>query len=57
MRQRKYYKKRRGRKRGWGIPYIYENKVYLGKRPQTGTGAVSKLIAHLLENVGYVIGL
>ena len=57
MRRRKYYKKRRGGKRGRGIPYTYKNKVYLGKRPQTGTGAVSKIIAHLLENVGDVIGL
>ena len=57
MRRRKYYKKRRGRKRGREIPYTYKNKVYLGKRPQTGTGAVSKIIAHLLENVGDVIGL
>ena len=57
MRRRKHYLKRRGRKRGRGIPYIYKNKVYLGKRPQTGTGAVSKIIAHLLENVGDVIGL
>ena len=57
MRRRKYYKKRRGRKRGREIPNIYKNKVYLGKRPQAGTGAVSKLIAHLLENVGDVIGL
>ena len=57
MRTRKYYKKRRSRKRGWGIPYIYKNKLYLGKRPQTGTGAVSKIIACLLENVGDVIGL
>ena len=57
MRRRKYYKKRKRRKRGQGIPYIYKNKVYLGKRPQTGTGAVSKIIAHLLENVGDVIGL
>ena len=57
MRRRRYYKKRRGRKRGRGIPYIFKNKVYLGKRPQTGTGAVSKIIAHLLENVGDVIGL
>ena len=57
MRRRKYYKKRRGRKRGREIPNIYKNKVYFGKRPQAGTGAVSKLIAHLLENVGDVIGL
>ena len=33
MRQTKYYKKRRDRKRGRGIPYIYKNKVHLGKRP------------------------
>ena len=57
MRRRRYYKKKRGRKRGRGIPYIYKNRVYLGKRPQTGTGAVSKIIARLLENVGDVIGL
>ena len=57
MRRRKYYKTRRRKKRRKGLPYIYKNKVYLGKRPQTGTGAVSKIIAHLLENVGDVIGL
>ena len=39
MRRRKYYKIRRRKKRGKGLPYIYKNKVYLGKRPQTGTGA------------------
>ena len=57
MRRRKYYKKRRGGKRGRGISCIYKNKVYSGKRSQTGTGAVSKIIAHLLKNVGDVIGL
>ena len=57
MRWRRYYKKKRGRKRGRGIPYIYKNRVYLGKRSQTGTGAVSKIIARLLENVGNVIQL
>ena len=55
--RRKRYKKKRGRKRGRGIPYIYKNRVYLGKRPQTCAGAVSKIIARLLENVGDVIGL
>ena len=41
MRPRKYYRKnRRGRKRGRGLPYIYNNMIYSGKRPQTGTGAV-----------------
>ena len=57
MRRKRYYNKKRGRKRGRGIPYIYKNRVYLGKRSQTGTGAVSKIIARLLENVGDVIGL
>ena len=58
MRRRKYYRKnRRGRKRGRGLPYIYNNRISLGKRPQTGTGAVSRILAHLLQNVGDIIGL
>ena len=57
MRRKRYYKKKRGRKRGREIPYIYKNGVYLSYKPQTGTGAVSKIIAHLLENVGNIIGL
>ena len=58
MRQRKHYRrKRRGAKGGRGIPYFYNNKIYLGKRPQKGTGVVSRVIARLLENVGDVIGL
>ena len=57
MRRKRYYTKKRGTKRGRGIPYIYKNRVYLGKRSQTGTGAVSKIITRLLENVGDVMGL
>ena len=58
MRRRRYYRrKRRGAKRGWGIPYIYNNRIYLGKRPQKGTGGVSRVNARLLENVGGVTGL
>ena len=57
MRRKINYKKKRGRKKGEGIPYFYKNRVYLGKRPQTGTGTASKIIARLLENVGDVIGL
>ena len=58
MRRKRYYrKKRRGRKRGRGIPYIYKNHVYLRKRPQTGSGVLSKVLANLLQNVGDVIGL
>ena len=44
--------------RGRGLPYIYQNKVYLGKRPkQTGAGVVSKTLGHILATVGDVIGL
>ena len=57
MRRKRYYRKRRGRKRGRGIAYIYNNRVYLGKKPQKGAGIVSKVSAHLLQNVGNVIGL
>ena len=45
MRRKRYYrKKRRGRKRGREIPYIYKNQVYLRKRPQTGSGVLSKFV-------------
>ena len=57
MRRKKYYKIRRRKKRGKGLPYIYKNTVYLGKKPQTGTGAFSRVIARLLEKVGDIIGL
>ena len=56
-RRRSYREKRRGAKRDRGIPYIYKNKIYLGKRPQTGTGAIFRVIASLLANVGDVIGI
>ena len=51
------YKRRERKKRGKGILYIYKNKILLGKRPQRGTGVVSRVIACLLENIGDVIGL
>ena len=58
MRQRrKLPKKRKIKKRGRGIPYIYKNRIYFGKKPQTETGAISKVIGLLLKNVGDVIGL
>ena len=40
-------KNRRGAKRGRWIPFIYNNRIYFGKRPQKGTGVVSRVIAHL----------
>ena len=52
-------KRRRHRKfknRGKGIPNIYNNKVYLGKK-QRGGGVVSTTLARILQGVGEVIGL
>ena len=42
-RKRKYIKKTKQKtkqKRGKGVPYIYNNKIYLGTKPQKGSGAV-----------------
>ena len=54
IRIKKY--RRRRRKRGKGIPYIYQNKVYLGKR-QKESGIVSKTLARVLQGLGEVIGI
>ena len=55
-RKRRYAKRRKG-KRGRGLPYVYNNKIYLGKKPQTGSGALWELLASLRANVGDVIGI
>ena len=58
MRRRRLYRRnRRGAKRGRGSPFIYNNRIYLEKRPQKDTGVVSRVIARLLESVGDVIRL
>ena len=49
-------KKRKNKEEREFLVYIKVGFI-LEKRPQTGSGAVSRIIAHLLENVGYVIGL
>ena len=54
---KKVLQNKKKEKRGKGLPYIFKNKVYLGKIPQTGTGVVSRVIPRLLANVGDVIGL
>ena len=56
-RRRRRIRRIRLRKRERGIPFIFKNKVYLGKRPQKGSGAISKIVARVLENVGNVIGI
>ena len=57
MGRRKCFGRRKRRKRGKGLPYVYENRIYFGKRPQTSKGVVSKVLAHLLHNVGDIIGI
>ena len=55
-RRRRSSGRRRKRKRGSGLPYVYKNRVYFGK-PQTGKGDVSKILANLLKNAGDIIGI
>ena len=55
--RKKQLKLERLKKRRRGIPCLYKNRVYFGKKLQKGIGAISKVIARLLENVGDVIGL
>ena len=59
MRRRRQFrtKKRKKKEERKFLIYIYINRIYFGKRPQIGSGAVSRIIARLLGNVGDVIGL
>ena len=38
-----------------GIPYVHKKKINFEKRPQTGKWVVSKVLTHLLQNVGDII--
>ena len=54
--KRKIYRRRS--KRSSGIPYVYQNRVNLGKKAkQVGRGAVSKPLGCILETVRTIIGL
>ena len=63
MRRRRTYTQRRtyvrrikkGRTRGKGLPQLYNNKLYLGKKPQKGYGAISKILSRLISIVGQVV--
>ena len=55
-RRRRSSGRRRKRKRGSGLPYVYKNKVYFGK-PQTRKGVVSKILANSLKNAGDIIDI
>ena len=57
MGRKKRFGRRKRRKMGKGLPYVYENRIYFGNRRQTGKGVVSKVLAHLLQNVGDIIGI
>ena len=50
MGRRRRSSTRRRRTRGKGLPYVYKNRIYFGKKPQTGKGVVSKILANLLKN-------
>ena len=54
IRIKKY--RRRRRKRGRDILYVYNNKVYLGKK-QKGSGTVSQVLANLIQRVGDIAGV
>ena len=49
--------KRKRKIRGRGNLYVYQNRIYFGKRPQTGEGVVSTVLANLFKNVGTIIGI
>ena len=62
MRRKRIYTQRttntrnikRRRTRGKGLPYVYNNKVHLGKKPQKVSGAISKILSSLIPIVGPV---
>ena len=63
MRQRRTYTQKRtyvrrikkGCTRGKGLPYVYNNKVYIGKKPQKDSRAISKVLSSLIPIVGPVV--
>ena len=58
MRRKKIHKRIRNRfkKSDRGLPCVYRNKVYLGKRPkQYGSGSISRTLRRILETAADVI--
>ena len=53
MRRRWSYRRKRGR----GLPYVYRNKVYLGKRSQKALGVLTNLLAKILVGTRNVVGV
>ena len=46
--------RKRRRKRGRGLPYVYNNKIFFGKKT---SNRAQKVLVHLLQNVGDIIGI
>ena len=57
MRRRRRTTKRRFKLRGKRVPYTFKNRIYFGRKAQSGSGALSTVIAKILQNVGNVIGI
>ena len=57
MRRRRQRFKINRSKRGKGIPYVYKNRVYWGKKPKTGSGLLSGVLAQFLPLIGSITGL
>ena len=55
--QRKPYFRRTKRRhtRRKGLPYVYNSKVYLGKKAQKGSGEISKILSSLIPIVGQAV--
>ena len=49
--------KRKRKIRGRVNLYVHQNRIYFGKRPQTGEGVISTVLANLFKNVGIIIGI
>ena len=52
----KKYRRRRRARRGRGIPYVSNNKVYFGKG-RRGGGVITQLLAKALQGVGDITGI
>ena len=52
MRRRQWHRRKRGR----GLPYVYRNKGYLGKRSQKHSGVLTNLLAKILVGARKDVG-
>ena len=41
--------------RGKGLPYVYNNNIYLGKKTQKDSETISKILSNLIPIVGQVV--